>query len=854
MQITLRSLASSLVVTLAIAFAIQFSASAAPDFEKDVKPILEGKCVLCHGTGKEKGGLQMHTLEAMLKGGDTDPAIEVGNADHSLLVERITMDPLDDEIMPQEADPLTAQEIEIIKGWIADGAPWPEGMRLKAQKAPIAAADIAIPDQAPESLAEAAATVDRLLAYENKKREPKAAAAIDDLAFLRRVTLDVIGRIPILEEIREFEKASLATRREELIERLLGDERFADRWTVFYADMLRVRSGAPGGGELLAWVHQQVAENRPYDEMVRELVSANGRTGVNPTVGFVLNDDADPLEMAAAVSQIFLGVRMNCAQCHDHPFDDWNQHEFYELASFFGKTQRRQSDFTRSVTTFEGKEMRVLWPPEREQPPKRDPVTPRFPFELVKFEPDKEPHYVARLNAHRARSEIVAAAEVEADIDSLLDIDADAKKGDGPGFDVLADAKKASADLKVADDLSRPSELRAELAEKIANPGNAYFARAFVNRIWAELNGRGFVEPLDNFTAFQDISHPQTLEYLSREFIASGYNVQQLIRTVLLSETYRRGSLSAEASLSERELAEKAFTAIPMRRMLAETLYDSVVIAGHVSDQKWRAGENVRKVEKQVRIPIVDDKSQQVAEESDTAATPGSGGGEGEAVMASANAMAMAAGAGNSAGAGYDLEKSIEIDFTKVLSDAAAQAKEIDGMRKMADARVEQERMARMAAEAERRRRPPARYQLKTIEEELDDNPSFSSSMRMASPAQPDHFLRVFGQPSRVTLGEFRDHAVSLRQQLMMLNGKATHEAARVGTLEPMNTLLRDGGDESRIDEAIETAYLECLTRWPDEAELGDARTILTGAKSPLDGMADLRWALLNCHEFRFLP
>ena len=146
MQITLRSIASPLVVTLAAAFTIPPAASAAPDFEKDVKPILEGKCVLCHGSGKEKGGLQLHTREAMLKGGDTDPAIEVGNADHSLLVERIVLDPADDEIMPQETDPLTPEEIEILKTWIAEGAPWPEGIRLKAQKAPIAAEDMAIPD------------------------------------------------------------------------------------------------------------------------------------------------------------------------------------------------------------------------------------------------------------------------------------------------------------------------------------------------------------------------------------------------------------------------------------------------------------------------------------------------------------------------------------------------------------------------------------------------------------------------------------------------------------------------------------------------------------------------------------
>ena len=361
--------------------------------------------------------------------------------------------------------------------------------------------------------------------------------------------MDLIGRIPTVEEIEAFEKASPDTRNAELIERLLKDERFADRWMVFYADMLRVRSNAAGGGELLAWLNQQVADNRPYDEMVRELIAANGRSGHNPAVGFVLTDDADPMSMAAAVSQVFLGVRLACAQCHDHPFDDWNQKEFYEMAGFFGKTMRRQSELTNTVYTTEGREMRVQWPPEDDNPPSREPIEPKFPFQLASFESGNIPHYIERLQSRREAAEKVALAAKEdpaADLDSLLDVDISAKKSEDPLLDVLSEAKKSSADLKVEQDLYRQSELRAELADKVANPRNPYFARAFVNRVWAELNGRGFVEPIDNFTAFQDISHPQTLEYLSREFIASGYDLKHLVRMIAMTDTYKRGKLPSD--------------------------------------------------------------------------------------------------------------------------------------------------------------------------------------------------------------------------------------------------------------------------------------------------------------------
>ena len=315
---------------------------------------------------------------------------------------------------------------------------------------------------------------------------------------------------------------------------------------------------------------------------------------------------------------------------------------------------------------------------------------------------------------------------------------------------------------------------------------------------------------------------------------------------IVRTDTYRRGRLPGDADSNAMELAERSFTASPVRRMFSEALYDSVVIAGHLTEQKWRKGENVRMVAKQVRIPIVDEEEDETEDEPDSPAAT-----EVAAAAPIDNQMAMSMSATNmsSAGAGYDLENSIEIDFDKVLSDAADQAEELERMRMAADRRIEQQRMAQMAMQQQQRR--PVRYQLKTIEEKVDDNPQFNSSMRMASPAPADHFLRVFGQPSRLTLGEFRDDSASLRQQLMMLNGKITHEAARVGTLEPLYGML--AGNEPKIEEAIRLAYKQCLTREPDAEELADAMQVV-GTEDPLTGMADLRWALLNCHEFRFLP
>ena len=122
----------------------------------------------------------------------------------------------------------------------------------------------------------------------------------------------------------------------------------------------------------------------------------------------------------------------------------------------------------------------------------------------------------------------------------------------------------------------------------------------------------------------------------------------------------------------------------------------------------------------------------------------------------------------------------------------------------------------------------------------------------MPAPAPEGHFLRVFGQTARVDLGEARSQSPSMRQALMMLNGKITHEASRVGELETMHTLLT--GKTADLDKAVNLAYLEIMTRKPSAAEVAEAKQIIAAAKTPVDGMADLRWVLLNCNEFRFIP
>lgn len=788
--------------------------AATPDFREQIQPILETNCVRCHMESKVKGGLRMDTHEQLLEGGDTADAVVPGNSAKSELLVRIHLRPIDEGVMPDEGKALQPEEVALLDAWVEAGADWPEGVTLTERK-PVAPKRVAMPTKAPASNTEAAAMLDDILRRENAGTGVLTTQTLNDAAFLRRSTIDIIGRIPTMKEVREYESWG-EDRRTKLISKLTAHPRFADRWTVFMADMLRVRSNVTGGNQLLAYIHGSIKQEKPYDVLVRELISASGKANSNPAVGYILGDDAQPMELAAATSQIFLGVQIGCAMCHDHPFDDWAQEDFYDLAAFFGKTKkvesRRQGG---SVYTTEGNEMTVLWPPEdKAEAGDRKPVKPRFPFQLKAFE--KTPRHIQRFEAVRFSQEQENSTDDDtASLDALLD--AVEPNIGRPRDPVLEEAKKESQKLNVHGDLYRSSELRDQLAQLITDPRNDYFARAFVNRVWAELIGHGFVEPLDNFSDYNGLHHPTTLDFLAQEFIASGYDFRTLIRIITLSDVYRRSALPADTPFELREKSELNFAAAPSRRMLGEVLYDSIVVAGHLEDFKWPKGANNKQVSREIQVPT------------------------GEFTMVEAGQKPTMAQKPAMRGDGYDLESSLKIDFSSILS--SKEQTELVSMREKSDEQIKAEKMAAMQKDEQRK---VMKYKTETVTETLDDNPRFDSAMRMATPAPPAHFLRVFGQPARTGLGEFRDEASSLRQQLMMLNGRMTHEASRVGTLEPLHRLLKK--DENL---AIDWAYQEILTRLPTSEEKSDARAIVNDDP---EGMADLRWALLNSNEFRFLP
>ena len=300
-------------------------------FEKDIKPMFEAACVKCHAKGKDKGGFSLETREMFLKGGDTGPAALLGKSGESNVVELVSgIDP--DNVMPKKGTKWTPEQVGLLRAWIDHGAEWP--------------ANVSFTKPPPENLHPRAVTVpgsaerhplDRLLALHS---EP-----VTDRVFVRRVYLDVIGLLPTPAQVDEFLNDAAPDKRAKLVRALLADNRdYADHWLTFWNDLLRndyKGAGFIDGGrkQISGWLYSALIKSLPYDRFVAQLISPD-RESEGFTRGIIWRGNVNvsmlpPMQAAQNVSQVFLGVNLKCASCHDSFVNDWALSDAYGLAAAY---------------------------------------------------------------------------------------------------------------------------------------------------------------------------------------------------------------------------------------------------------------------------------------------------------------------------------------------------------------------------------------------------------------------------------------------------------------------------------------------------------------------------------------
>ncbi len=319
------------------------SSQAPVDFARDIKPIFEASCVQCHARGKAKGAFNLETLDDFLFGGDSGTPATPGKSAESLVVELISgLNP--DIVMPQKGTKLTTEQVSVFRAWIDQGMDWPEEItffkREPANLHPRA------PDLLP-SRPGLENPVDRIVDAYFNARGLAWPEVVDDRTYARRVWLDTIGLLPPPDELETFLAESAPGKRARLVQRLLDDRQgYAEHWLTFWNDLLRNDYRGAGfidGGrkQITGWLYTALARNLPYDRFVAELLdpgaAAEGFTNGILWRGAVNASMVPPMQAAQGISQVFLGVNLKCASCHDSFVDEYTLDDAYGLASIYAE-------------------------------------------------------------------------------------------------------------------------------------------------------------------------------------------------------------------------------------------------------------------------------------------------------------------------------------------------------------------------------------------------------------------------------------------------------------------------------------------------------------------------------------
>jgi mono/diheme cytochrome c family protein len=322
------------------------------DFARDIVPILNTSCIRCHGRGKARGGFSLETRAAMMEGGDSGDAVLPGKSGDSLLIHLVAgLDP--DNVMPQKGSRLKPAQIGMLRAWIDQGAPWPDEINfakapprnLHRTKVDLPALPALPAGALMASHQKAEHPVDRLLAPYFEKHQIAPGALASDRRFVRRVYLDVIGLLPSPDQVTAFVDDRRSDKRERLVDALLADRRqYAEHWLSFWNDALRNDYRGTGyidGGrrQITMWLYKALFDNLPYDQFVAQLVNpvagAEGFTKGIVWRGVVNASQLPPMQAAQNISQVFMGVNLKCASCHDSFINDWQLADSYGLASVY---------------------------------------------------------------------------------------------------------------------------------------------------------------------------------------------------------------------------------------------------------------------------------------------------------------------------------------------------------------------------------------------------------------------------------------------------------------------------------------------------------------------------------------
>ena len=689
--------------------------------------------------------------------------------------------------------------------------------------------------------------IDALLAQSWQKHKITPNPLVDDATFLRRVYVTVVGRIPSYDEAKAFYACQAPDKRAKLIDSLLASPGYAQNFFNYWADVLRAQSQGVAGSttaqSYLNYIRESLRTNKPWDQMARELVTADGSCFDTGAIGYYMRDRGMPLDNLSNTTRVFLGTRMECAQCHDHPFDQWTQKQFYQMAAF---THNMTASSYRSKG---GDEAAKLIRQDKTLDKETQDLMRQALTEV--FRPLRDTLVVENKNPIR--------------------LPHDYKYKDAKPREVVP----ASVMFGKPVTLSKESDPIDEFGRWMTSPDNPRFTTIIANRLWKRVFGVGIYEQVDEMTDLSVASNPELMRYLERQMIALGYDMKAYLRMLLNTQAFARAS--------EKEAPPGVpyyFPGPVFRRMTAEQVWDSLVtlVSPDPDQPNWTMRERERRdLENRRRLAamldhteasLLIDAARMVAEEmreqnrefdqlrkeldlarakddKEKARDIQRRLGESQRILRQ-NVSKFFYEAASKSG-----NKAVRDSLAASAGDGAM---EMAMMNMMEDSRVNPKDAPLDAQLLKRIKADEAVLGIKdakslasyeTYQRTLHQ--SWCRAAELPSPAPRGHFLREFGQSDRDVVENASDEA-SVPQALTIMNGSQPSQITSGWSVLSIN--LRKAATNA---EKIDTFFLSLYARYPSAQEKARLLQTLESYASNKNLWEDLTRAALGTQSFIFV-
>ena len=424
---------------------------------------------------------------------------------------------------------------------------------------------------------EIAGEVDRLIL---QAEGVESIETVDDFTFLRRAALDIVGTSPRPGQITAFGLNPSSNKREQIVETLLENDRYATNWARYWRDAMFIRAtnsrAAIVQPAFEQWMTENLATNESWDTIVDELLTATGDVNTNGATALMFIHEGQPEEIAAEASRLFMGIQIQCANCHDHPWDSWKREEFHEFVAFFPRVSVRRDPSSDRLTDWIVRSM--------DQDRTRRTGFSRFLLtrldrnrDSVISESESNGTPLQRVFSGQARSYIDKDGDGKLTIQEIMTAQPpdNNRPGQGATEHYMADLSDPASkgtridpaffinDRKVREGMA-DADRRSTAARLVTGRTNPWFARSIVNRMWAEFTGVAFYEPIDDLGPDRSAIHEEAMKVLCDGFVSSGHDLKWLIRTITSTRIYQR-PINADA---------EGFVQSEPTRLRADQLYD----------------------------------------------------------------------------------------------------------------------------------------------------------------------------------------------------------------------------------------------------------------------------------------